>query len=144
MSELQPGTILVGRYHIDTKLGEGGMAVIFRAFDIHRRVPVALKVLKPDDAEAATCPHKFQCEAQNLKHLQHLYMVRFYEVAVLLLVLMSASIHLSADMDSSSSTTNNAIILPYSAKVQITVNSAITNSCDGNFGIQAPSEQELF
>jgi hypothetical protein len=40
--------------------------------------------------------------------------------------------------------TANSIVLPYSAAVQITVNNAITNSCDGNFGLELPEQELIF
>ena len=36
------------------------------------------------------------------------------------------------------------IVLPYHAKVQVTVNNAITNYCDGNFGVYTPTEKQLW
>jgi TolB-like protein len=39
---------LAGRYDIDRKLGEGGMAVVYLAEDVRHRRPVAVKILKPE------------------------------------------------------------------------------------------------
>jgi serine/threonine-protein kinase len=79
VSEIAIGTVLKRRYRIDAKLGEGGMAVVYRAFDMQRRVPVALKLLKPDYAEDTAFVQKFQREARNLQRLSHPNIVRFYE-----------------------------------------------------------------
>ena len=73
------GTVLEKRYRVEEKLGEGGMAVVYRAFDQQRRVMVALKLLKPDYAEDGEFVRKFRREAENLKRLQHPHIVRFYE-----------------------------------------------------------------
>jgi hypothetical protein len=50
----------------------------------------------------------------------------------------------SAQTYGSQQVLNNQIVMPFAGSVEITVNNAVTNSCDGNFGIQAPIEQELF
>ena len=39
---------LEGRYRIESKLGEGGMATVYLAEDIKHNRNVALKVLKPE------------------------------------------------------------------------------------------------
>jgi serine/threonine-protein kinase len=80
MNDLQTGALLSGRYRIEEKLGEGGMAVVYRAQDLQRRVPVALKLLKPDYAEDSAFLQRFRREAANLKRLQHPNIVRFYEI----------------------------------------------------------------
>ncbi len=39
-------TLLANRYRIQAKVGEGGMAVVYRALDVVLRRVVAIKVLK--------------------------------------------------------------------------------------------------
>jgi len=43
-------TALSGRYHIESELGEGGMATVYLADDVKHERKVALKVLKPEVA----------------------------------------------------------------------------------------------
>ncbi|MGE0707947.1 MAG: protein kinase [Planctomycetota bacterium] len=57
------GEVLDGRYRIEGLLGRGGMGAVFRAVDLQRGAPVALKVLLP----ALTGPEllqRFEREAQ--------------------------------------------------------------------------------
>lgn len=61
---------LEGRYRIESKLGEGGMATVYRAADLKHERDVALKVLKPGLA-AAIGPERFLAEIKTTANLQH-------------------------------------------------------------------------
>ncbi len=74
------GTVLNNRYRVDEFLGRGGMAEVYRVWDIHRSVNLAMKVLFPDLAEDPVFVRRFRREAKNLADLQHPNIVRFYEL----------------------------------------------------------------
>lgn len=68
-----------GRYHIIEKLGQGGMAVVYRAFDTTLEMDVAIKFLRMDriTPEMLDKAHKrFKIEAQKTAQLMHANIVQ--------------------------------------------------------------------
>jgi eukaryotic-like serine/threonine-protein kinase len=61
---------LEGRYHIESELGEGGMATVYLADDLKHERKVALKVLKPELA-AVVGAERFLAEIKTTANLQH-------------------------------------------------------------------------
>ncbi len=61
----------LGHYRIDAKLGQGGMSVVYRAFDIHLERPVAIKILHPDPAASPERQRRFVQEAKAASSLNH-------------------------------------------------------------------------
>lgn len=61
----------IGPYHILEKLGEGGMAEVYRATDPNLKRPVAIKVLPAAVAFDADRLARFQREAEVLASLNH-------------------------------------------------------------------------
>jgi eukaryotic-like serine/threonine-protein kinase len=70
--------VLIGPYRIEGLLGEGGMGVVYRAFDPKLRRQVAIKLL-PDLADAAA-RHRFQREARTVTALNHPHILTVYDV----------------------------------------------------------------
>lgn len=58
------------RYRIESEIGAGGMAVVFRAHDLKHGRPVAIKVLRPEIA-AAMGPERFLREIEIAARLNH-------------------------------------------------------------------------
>lgn len=72
------GKTLKNRYRIDEHIGRGGMAEVYRAYDLQRGVYLALKILRDDLAEDIVFIRRFEREAKTLAVLQHPNIVRFY------------------------------------------------------------------
>lgn len=63
-----------GRYRIDQQLGEGGMAIVYKAFDAHLETYVALKVIRSDWLLLEgkdTLLARFEAEAKRVARLSH-------------------------------------------------------------------------
>ncbi len=76
---MQP-TILNERYKIEAKIGEGGMAVVYRGYDLRLNRTVAIKVLRSHYSNDADFLSRFQHEAQAAAILNHPYVVKVYDV----------------------------------------------------------------
>src|SRR5262245_36636472 len=76
---ITPAGTLIGTYRIESKLGEGGMGVVFRALDPKLNRPVAIKFLADDVADAAA-RRRFQREAQTASSLNHPHILTVYDV----------------------------------------------------------------
>jgi serine/threonine protein kinase len=72
------GQTLCGRYRIEEAIGRGGMAEVYRAWDVKRSVYVALKVLNEDLAADYVFLRRFAREARALELLQHPHIIRFF------------------------------------------------------------------
>lgn len=67
---LRLSTALADRYRIESELGKGGMATVYRAEDLKHRRKVAIKVLKPELA-AVLGAERFVQEIATTAALQH-------------------------------------------------------------------------
>jgi len=69
---------LSGRYRIERKLGEGGMATVYLARDERHNRNVALKVLKPELA-AVVGADRFLAEIETTANLQHPHILALFD-----------------------------------------------------------------
>jgi serine/threonine-protein kinase len=74
--------MMLGRYRIDTKLGEGAMADVYRAYDESIDRPVAVKVLKEELARDSELSARFLREARAAGALSHPNIATVYDVGV--------------------------------------------------------------
>jgi serine/threonine protein kinase len=72
----------VGRYHVVERLGQGGMAEVYKAFDTRLQREVALKVIRKDMIAQAfhdTMMKRFEREALALARLSHPNIVKVFD-----------------------------------------------------------------
>ena len=70
----------LGHYRIEAKLGEGGMGVVYRAFDTHLDRPVVIKILRADATTSPERRRRFQQEAKAASALNHPNIVHIYDI----------------------------------------------------------------
>jgi len=66
--------LTLGQYHLLEKLGEGGMAVVYKAYDTHLEQDVAVKVIRTDHLGPAVLDRalkRFEREAKSVAKLNH-------------------------------------------------------------------------
>jgi eukaryotic-like serine/threonine-protein kinase len=72
----------IGRYHVLEKLGEGGMAVVYKAFDTRLERDVAIKVIRMDAFPPVVLDRvlaRFEREAKLLARLDHTNIVAIFD-----------------------------------------------------------------
>src|SRR5437867_4444288 len=70
----------LGHYRIDSKLGEGGIAVVYRTFDTHLDRAVTIKVLRPDATASPERKRRFVQEAKSASALNHPNIIHIYDI----------------------------------------------------------------
>ena len=76
------GKILGGRYEILQKVGNGGMAIVYKARDIVLNRNVAVKVLRDEFTTDQEFIKRFETEAQSAARLTHSNIVSIFDVGV--------------------------------------------------------------
>jgi len=72
------GQTLLNQFRVDAFIDAGGMGAVYRAWDLKRNVPMAMKILHADLMEEPSLLKRFQREARALKKLAHPNVVPFY------------------------------------------------------------------
>jgi serine/threonine protein kinase len=71
--------VLSGRYRVDELIGRGGMATVFRGYDLTLGRQVAIKLLNRDLANDNSFRTRFRLEAQAASRMAHPTIVRVYD-----------------------------------------------------------------
>jgi len=71
--------VLSGRYRIDEPIGRGGMASVYRGYDLTLGREVAIKILDRDLANDNAFRTRFRLEAQAASRMAHPAIVRVYD-----------------------------------------------------------------
>ena len=69
----------IGAYYVQSKLGEGGMALVYKAYHARLRREVAIKVILSQVAQQTDFKARFEREAQLVASLQHPSIVAVYD-----------------------------------------------------------------
>ena len=78
--QLEPGTILAGRYQIVDTLGVGGMVAVYKAFDRQLTRIVALKTILPEMAATPGALKRFKQEVLLAQSVVHKNIVRIFDI----------------------------------------------------------------
>src|SRR6187401_2383630 len=70
----------LGRYVIESKPGEGGMGIVFKARDAQLGRSVAIKILPPDSVADPEKKRRFVQEAKAASALNHPNIVTIYDI----------------------------------------------------------------
>ncbi|MBN9188024.1 MAG: serine/threonine protein kinase, partial [Microbacterium sp.] len=71
--------MLSGRYRVDELIGRGGMASVYRGYDLTLGRDVAIKILKRELAEDSAFRTRFRLEAQAASRMSNPAIVRVYD-----------------------------------------------------------------
>jgi serine/threonine-protein kinase len=77
---LVPGTIIAGRFQVESKLGEGGMGAVYRATNIATGRWVALKAMHPEYAIKKEVVRRFMREAKAATAIRHPNVIEILDV----------------------------------------------------------------
>src|SRR5690606_15959102 len=81
--QVEPGSVLAGKYRIERRLGEGGMGTVLAAEHTQLEQRVAIKVLRPEALSNPEAIARFLGEARAAARLRSEHAVRVFDVGTL-------------------------------------------------------------
>ncbi|MET0794442.1 MAG: protein kinase [Polyangiaceae bacterium] len=81
-AEWGPGTVILGRYRLDSVLGRGGMGSVWRAEHLQLRSPVAVKLLDSAISGNEQMLARFMREAQSAASLRSPHVVQIFDYGI--------------------------------------------------------------
>ncbi len=79
-SDALVGRVLEGRYRVEAKIGEGGIAVVYRGVQVVVDWPVAIKVIQPAVTLEEQAVRRFEREVRVVARLRSPHVVRLFDV----------------------------------------------------------------
>jgi serine/threonine protein kinase len=76
----EPGARLVDRYEVIRKIGQGGMSLVYEAFDEVRNEHVAIKVLLPSLSGSRRMQERFLQEGRIASNFSHKHIARVFDL----------------------------------------------------------------
>src|SRR5687768_13932249 len=76
----QPGEVLLGKYRVESLIGEGGMGAVIKAHHLDLDEPVAIKCLLPELMDRAEIVTRFLREAKSAVKLKGEHVARVLDV----------------------------------------------------------------
>ncbi|MEH6422521.1 protein kinase domain-containing protein, partial [Pseudomonas sp. CGJS7] len=77
---MTPGSVLAGRFRIESLLGVGGMGVVYRAHDTALGIDIALKLLRPELAARGDAFERFRQELLTARQVSSPRVVRIHDL----------------------------------------------------------------
>ncbi len=81
-TELPMGRVLIGRYEIVERLGQGGMGTVYRVIDHELDRTIALKTIRPDLASNAGALRRLKQETLLARQIAHRNVIRVFDIGV--------------------------------------------------------------
>ena len=70
----------LGKFEIESLLGQGGMGVVYKAEDTRLKRPVALKILSPSLSSDESFIKRFKKEAEAVAQLDYSNLVQIFDI----------------------------------------------------------------
>ncbi|WP_338984739.1 serine/threonine-protein kinase [Spiroplasma endosymbiont of Diplazon laetatorius] len=81
MSNYEPGSLINDRYEVINQLGKGGMASVFKAYDLFTKTIVAVKVVAPEIVIKPVGQERFEIEKEAFAKLgSNPYVVKLFDI----------------------------------------------------------------